>query len=277
MVDDGAGNEIEPDASSIDFSLLEKSEFNPELAEENRLKRILQNELDEGMSKQEILEEIDRPIDALLKGRRAEEGEDALLGACRARFNLDHGKMNDNHYRKLLLCATANSGRDLGERFGHPELADGAVYQEFITRYPTADKFQHFSDSFLAMIKKYNPTEKAAEYVEDMEEFKKLMFGEQQETWDVLKDMEAHEKAVEEVTEPWGDKEEIADSEPEATIEKRDIFEGEPQVGDHLGNGYYLAVRGGFDSKDEAYEFPRLEGQDLVMYEGKWYIASRKK
>ncbi len=279
MIDGGAGNEIEPETGALDFGSLERfGKFDPETAEKNKLKSELQNKLDDGKSKEQILKEIDRPIDVLLKGRRAEEGEDALLGACRARLNLDHGKMNDDHYRKLLLCATANSGRDLGERFSHPELADENVYQEFIKRYSTADKFQHFSDNFLAMIEKHNPPEKLAEYTKDMEEFKGLMFGKQQETWDVLKDMEAQEKAVEEATEPWDEEEETVDpAEPEVIKEKKDIFEGEPQVGDHLGNGYYLAVRGGFDSKEEAYEFPRLDGQDLVMYEGRWYIASRKK
>ena len=274
MIDGGAGSEIEPETGAIDFSALEQfGNFDPEEAEKNRLRSEFQSELNEGETKSEILREIDRPVDALLKGRRTEEGEDALLSASSARFNLDQSKMNSDHFRKLLLCATANSAKDLNERFKQPELADGEVYRDFVNRFDTADKFQRFSDEFLGMISEHNSSEKAAEYTRDMAEFKALMFGEQQEAWEMLKDMEPEVN----VTEPQEAEEDATDVKPDETGERKDIFEGEPQVGDHLGNGYYLAVRGGFDNKEDAYQFPRLEGQDLVMYDGRWYIASRKK
>lgn len=342
MIDGGAGNEIEPDASSIDFSALEKMQFDPELAEKSKLESELQNELNEGKTKQEILENFDRPIDALLKGRRAEEGEDALLGACRARFNLDFGiteddnsfeKMKKKHYRRILLCATLDSDRDPGEalshlgelikskdpadvtfmqkfgnRFSDPKLANEYVYRDFITRYSTADKFQKFSDGFLEYIKASNPpkivehtvvdettgklkkqnvlVDKVAEYAEDMEEFKKLMFGKQQEIWDVLKDMEAQEKAVEEATEPW-DEEEI-DSAPEVVNKKKEYFESLPLYSEVIIDGYkYIISSQGYKTMEELEEAHSIENAKRGMMgmfgqsfkkapDGLYYMVTKK-
>lgn len=277
MIDDGAGSEIEPETGAIDFSSLEQfGNFDPEEAERNRLKSEFQSELNDGRTKQEILRKIDRPVDILIKGRRTEEGEDALLGASTARFNLDQSKMNSDHFRKLLLCATASSAKDLNERFKHPELANGEVYRDFANRFDTADKFQRFSDGFLEMIGECNPPEKAAEYAEDMAEFKALMFGEQQEAWDVLKDMEPEEKAsVMSLAEESFEQDEMKETRSDGAEE--DLREDEPKLYQDLGNGWLNCSPVGFETKEEAYQSFH-DGDTVVRYpvNGKYYWATRK-
>ena len=153
-------------------------EFDP-----NRAK--FQRELDLGKSKEEILAEVNRPIDALYFGRQAEPGEDAFLAACQAQRNTDAGKMNDYHYNKILAAAINN-----GDKVKHPEFVDALDYKTLVERYQTAADFQPFVDSFMARINNsQNTPAKIAEYTSDMNKFANLVFGDQWELWKQIKDM----------------------------------------------------------------------------------------
>lgn len=144
----------------------------------------IRGRLASGESKADILAEVNRPIDDLYFGRQADPGEDAFLAACKAQRNTDFGKMNDNHYGKIL--ASAIGSRD---KVSHPELVDAADYRALVERYQTAQDFQSFVDRFMAMINQNNPPAKTAEYTSDMNKFAELVFGDQWELWKNIKEL----------------------------------------------------------------------------------------
>ena len=260
-----------------------------------------QEALDRGESKAEIMRGIERPVDSVMKSLSEIEGYDTFGKACEVRFDFDRATMNAGHYKRILSIET-------GMGFYGADKMEGGDYRQFLERFPTFMEFeegaqgQRSGEEIFAEVKQklviMDPRtgepdlEKSArkqdEYQVDFEKFKRLMFGEQVEAWDVLKDMEAAEssKALE-ASGAFGASEIFGASETSGAFGVSEIFEAsgvsraekvarEPlPIGAELGNGYVNASVHGFKTKAEAYE-EKLDNEDVVYHDGEWYIAVRE-
>ncbi len=248
--------------------------------------------------KREFLNEVyaPRPVDTLevsysspsLKEEREKKGISPLGWACETQFGMDLRKMNETHYRRILL---GFAGGDPN----HPENASKDTYEDFVGRFETIFDFHGVSGRFVDSIGVKRPdgsidraaVEKKNEYRRDMEEFEWLLFGNQ------MAALKAFEELEKEAADYEPEVADVNDAKPVqetggAEVPQEDILEGPdqtsgryegPKIGQDLGNGYICASQR-FQNNREAYQYMKEygygEGYTTFSYDDGVYIVTRK-
>ena len=138
-----------------------------------------------GESMSNILADVDRPVDQLVESYELHqldedrEEMDTFDRACRTRLDIDFTKIDRKHYGRIMAYSIGDQ-----DKHENPELINQGDYKKFVERYQTAADFWPVVEQFMAGISQKNTPAKIAEYTSDMNEFGKLLFGDQ---WELLK------------------------------------------------------------------------------------------
>ena len=243
-----------------------------------------------------------RPVDDLetvySRPSTREEGERQGMSpfdwACKTSFALGLSKMNETHYRRILLAFT-------GGDFNSPQDANENTYKKFVEKFETVFDFQDVSERFVNSIGvrrsdgsiDRTAVEKKNEYKRDMEEFKWLLFGGQMAVLKAFEELDKEamdyqpevtetdsaDEATKEAEVSHGKDTRVKDSLRE--IDRMNREDEDPLIGQDLGGGHRCAVVGGFETNSTAEKYMKEYNYDngyiAVRYEktGKWYIVTK--
>ena len=135
----------------------------------------------------------DEVLDMMRDGKIPVEMERNLLLSIKGPYNFvgQNGifsrMQHDKHQKRILGYMT-------GMRWGEHDYTSGENVHDFLQIYPTPIDFEVSSRNFLQMIYDYNGREKAQEYVESMEEFKRQMYGKKYEYYEAMREL--HREAM---------------------------------------------------------------------------------
>ena len=86
----------------------------------------------------------------------------------------------DKHLRRILAYATGAGSQNY-------QYVNSNSIQDFLNRYPSPMDYDEPSNELLQNVQENNSAEKYQEYLGDMQDFKYIMYGKQQEYWDQAK------------------------------------------------------------------------------------------